>query len=60
MLRVLIYYDNMSYERLEQLPSYDTLVWLGKFCFVFFCVHFSAVIFTLHYFHHTTKNTVWV
>ena len=31
MLRVVIYYDNMSYERLEQVPSYDTLLWLGKF-----------------------------
>ena len=30
LLRVVIFYDNMSYERLEQVPSYDTLVWLGK------------------------------
>ncbi|XP_066910429.1 acid-sensing ion channel 1C-like isoform X2 [Clytia hemisphaerica] len=29
LLRVVIYYDNMSYELLEQVPSYDTLEWLG-------------------------------
>ena len=31
LLRLVIYYDDLSYELLEQKPSYDTLVWLGKF-----------------------------
>jgi len=30
LLRVVIYYDDLSYERLEQQASYGTLVWLGK------------------------------
>lgn len=27
---IKLYYDNLSYEQLEQQPSYDTLAWLGK------------------------------
>lgn len=29
LLRVIIFYEDLSYERQEQQPSYDTLVWLG-------------------------------
>ncbi|NP_001296656.1 acid-sensing ion channel 1-like [Hydra vulgaris] len=29
LLRVVIYYNDLSYELLEQKPNYDTLVWLG-------------------------------
>ncbi|NP_001296667.1 acid-sensing ion channel 1-like [Hydra vulgaris] len=29
LLRFIIYYDDLSYEVLEQKPSYETLVWLG-------------------------------
>nr|CAL36112.1 hydra Na channel 3 [Hydra vulgaris] len=29
LLRLVIYYDDLSYELLEQKPNYDTLVWLG-------------------------------
>ncbi|XP_047135886.1 acid-sensing ion channel 1 isoform X1 [Hydra vulgaris] len=29
LLRFVIYYDDLSYELIEQKPSYDTLVWLG-------------------------------
>ena len=28
-LRMIIFYEDLSYERQEQQPSYDTLVWLG-------------------------------
>ncbi|XP_057307360.1 acid-sensing ion channel 1C-like [Hydractinia symbiolongicarpus] len=28
-LRIVIFYDDLSYEKLEQQPSYDMLVWLG-------------------------------
>jgi len=29
LLRVVIFYEDLSYVRQEQQPSYDTLVWLG-------------------------------
>ena len=29
LVRLVIYYDDLSYELIQQKPSYDTLVWLG-------------------------------
>ena len=31
VLRVVVYYGDLSYELLEQQKSYDTLAWLGRF-----------------------------
>ena len=29
LVRLVVYYDDLSYELIQQKPSYDTLVWLG-------------------------------